>query len=102
MLAPLHSAIDKEEHESISSCHYKNTGNSPMIACTPMIDESQGKDKRLITLCFQCCLTRFKQKDNVIKTSAITAVIKSFMNPLSGATTNCHLRGSRDRNGEQR
>jgi len=38
----------------------------------------------------------------MLNTSAITAVIKSFMKPRSGATTNCHLRGSGEGNGEQR
>ena len=38
----------------------------------------------------------------MLNTSAITAVIKSSMKPRSGATTNRHLRGSGERNGEQR
>jgi len=45
---------------------------------------------------------RFKQKDGVLNTSAITAVTKSSMKPQSGATTNRHLSGSGERNGEQR
>jgi len=43
-----------------------------------------------------------KQKDSVLKTSAITAVTKSYMKPQSGATANRHLRGSGERNGKQR
>ena len=38
---------------------------------------------------FQCCLTfieRFKQKDNMISTSAITAFTNSSMKSGSGAT----------------
>ena len=38
----------------------------------------------------------------MLNTSAITAVTKSSMKPRSGATTNRHLRGSGERNGEQR
>ena len=45
---------------------------------------------------------RFKQKDSVLNTSVITAVTKSSMKPQSGATANCHLHGSEERNGEQR
>jgi len=61
---------------------------------------------RAIMLCF-LCLTfcrRFKQKDSVLNTSAITAVTKVSMKPRSGATANHHLRGtlSQERNGEQR
>ena len=41
-------------------------------------------------------------KDSVFNTSTITAVSKSSMKPRSGATTNCHLCGSEERNGEQR
>ena len=45
----------------------------------------------------------FKQKNSMINTSAIIAVIKSSMKPWCGATTNCHsVRGSGERNGEQR
>ena len=59
----------------------------------------------MITFHFQCCITfteRFKQKNSMLNTSAITAVTKSSMKPRSGATTNRHLRGSGERNGEQR
>ena len=35
----------------------------------------------------------------MLNTSAITAVTKSSMKPRSGATTNCHLHGSEERNG---
>ena len=42
------------------------------------------------------------QKDSVLNTSAITAVTKVSMKPRSGATANRHLRGSQERNGEQR
>ena len=38
----------------------------------------------------------------MLNTSAITAVTKSSMKPRSGATTNRHLSGSGERNGEQR
>ena len=38
----------------------------------------------------------------MLNTSAITAVNKSSMKPQSGATTNRHLHGSGERNGEQR
>ena len=38
----------------------------------------------------------------MLNTSAITAVTKSSMKPQSGATSNCHLRGSEERNGEQK
>ena len=38
----------------------------------------------------------------MLNTSAITAVTKSSMKPRSGATTNCHLCSSRERNQEQR
>ena len=63
MLAPLQSIIDKEEHESISSCHYGNMGNSLVIYSVTnilTIDESQCKGKIAITLCFQCCLTFYR------------------------------------------
>jgi len=56
-------------------------------------------------LYFQCCLTfyrAFKQKDSKINTSAFTAVTKSSMKPRSGTTAHRHLRGSGERNGEQR
>ena len=39
---------------------------------------------------------------NVLNTSAITTVTKSSMKPRSSTTTNCHLRSSEERNGEQR
>jgi len=38
----------------------------------------------------------------MLNTSTITAVTKSSTKPRSGATTNHHLRGSGERNGEQR
>ena len=44
----------------------------------------------------------FKQKDSVIKPSAIAAVTKSSMKSWSSATANCHLCCSGKRNGEQR
>jgi len=44
----------------------------------------------------------FKQKDSMINTSTITAVTKSSIKPLSGATTNCPLCDSGERNGEKR
>ena len=75
------------------------------MACAPTIDESQWKGERIITLRFQCCQTfteRFKLKDIMKNTSAITAVTNSSMKPWSGAATNCHLPGSGERNGEQR
>jgi len=59
-------------------------------------------------LYFQCCLTftvateRFKQKDSILKTSAITVVTRSSMKAQSSTTANCHLRGSEERYGEQR
>ena len=37
-----------------------------------------------------------------LNTSAINAINKSSMKPWSGATANCHLRGSGERNGKQR
>jgi len=43
-----------------------------------------------------------KQKDSVLNTSAIAAVIKSSMKPQSCATANRHLHGSEERNGEER
>jgi len=54
---------------------------------------------------FQCCLTfieRFKQKDNMISTSAITAFTNSSMKSGSGATANCYLCSSGEKNGKQR
>ena len=45
---------------------------------------------------------RFKQKDSMLNTSVITTVAKSSIKPLSDATANRHLRGSGERNGEQR
>ena len=53
-------------------------------------------------LCSPTFYRTFKQKDSAINTSAITAVTKSFMKPWSGATANCHLCVSGERNGEQR
>ena len=44
---------------------------------------------------------RFKQKDSMLNTSAITAVTKFSMKPQKGTTANHHLRGSGERNGEQ-
>ena len=44
----------------------------------------------------------FKQKDSVINTSATIEVTKSSIKPQSSTTTNHHLRGSGERNGEQR
>ena len=38
----------------------------------------------------------------MLNTSAITAVTKISMKPRSGTTANHHLRGSQERNGEQR
>ena len=38
----------------------------------------------------------------MLNTSAITAGTKSSMKSQSGATTNCHLRGSGEKNVEQR
>jgi len=38
----------------------------------------------------------------MINTSAITKVARSSMESRSSATTNCHLCGSGERNGEQR
>ena len=38
----------------------------------------------------------------MLNTSAITAVTKVSMKPRSDATTNRYLRGSQERNGEQR
>ena len=38
----------------------------------------------------------------MLNISAITAVTKVSMKPRSGATANHHLRGSQERNGEQR
>ena len=38
----------------------------------------------------------------MLNTSAISAVTKVSMKPQSGATANRHLRGSQERNGEQR
>ena len=45
---------------------------------------------------------RFKQKDGVLNNSVIMAVTKSSMKSQSSTTANCHLRGSGERNGEQR
>ena len=58
----------------------------------------------MVTLRFQSCLTyrMFKQKDSVLNTSAISVVTKSSMKPRSGTTTNHHLHGSGERNGDQR
>ena len=70
--------------KSISYCHYENKGNSLMTACAPTINESQWKDERAITFCFQFCQhfrECFKQKDSVKQTSAITAVSKSYKKP---------------------
>ena len=39
---------------------------------------------------------------SVLNTSANNAVTKVSMKPRSSATTNCHLRGGQERNGEQR
>ena len=44
----------------------------------------------------------FLIKDSVLNTSAITAVTKSSMKPRGSATTNRHIRGSGERNGQQR
>ena len=103
MLALFHSAIDRGEHEKyLFLSLYGNTEN-PLVAARPSIDQSQLKGKRAIMLCFQCCLIEgFKQKDSVLNTSGINAVIKVSMKPRSGATANHHLHGSGERKGEQR
>jgi len=36
--APLHNIIEREEHESISSCHFGDMGNSLVIARASTID----------------------------------------------------------------
>ena len=58
-----------------------------------MTDDPQCKGKGDYAS-FYCCLTfteRFKQKDSVLNTSAITAITKSSIKPGSGATANRHL-----------
>jgi len=87
MFTPLHSVIDREEHEKY------------LILPLWTINE---KTKGWLRFVFQHFTELFKQKDRVINTSAITAVTKSSMKPWSGATANCHLHGSGERNGEQR
>jgi len=50
---PIHSVIDRKEHEKYLHLPlYGNTDYSLMIACAPLIDESQGKGERVITLNF--------------------------------------------------
>jgi len=105
MLAPFHSAIDRGEHEKyLFLSLYGNTENLLVAACTPgSISHSKKVKGRL---CFVFSVVQhfagFKQKNSMLNTSAITAVIKVSMKPRSGATANHHLRGSQERNGEQR
>jgi len=91
--------------KSISSCPYMEIRKIYSWKRTPQ-DQSVTvkRSERAIRLRFQCChfAERFKQKDSMLNTSAITAVTKVSMNPQSSATANRHLRGSEERNREQR
>ena len=82
---PCYTALQTDNSmKSISSCHYGNTGNLLMTACSSTISESQWKGERVITLHFWCCLTFYWTKDSVINTSGIIAVIKFSMKQWSG------------------
>jgi len=106
MLALLHSTIDRGEHEKYLFLPlYGNTENPLVTVCTPKIDytvKRQKGDSTSLSVLSHNLENDFKPKDSVLNTSAITAVTKSSMKPRSGATTNRHLRGSGERNQEQR
>ena len=66
------------------------------------IDMSQWKGERAITLCDLTFYRTLQAKNSMRNTSAIIAVTKSSIKPWRGATTNCHLPNSGERNTEQR
>ena len=92
MLAPLHSVIDRGEHENyLFLSIYGNTENPPVAARTPGSISHSEKAKGRLCFAFsavQHFAEGFKQKDSVLNTSAITAVTKVSMKPRSGATAN--------------
>ena len=93
MLAPLHSVIDREEHEKYLFLPlYENTENSlcPQDQLVTVKGQSPF-DSNVV----QHFTEHFQQKGSVLH------ITKSSMKPRSGTTTNCHLQGSGERNGEQ-
>ena len=106
MLAPLHIAIDRGEHDKylFLSLH-RNTENPLVAARAPGSVSHSKKEKGRLRFVFSVVYhfaEGSKQKDSVLNTFAITAVTKVSMKPRSSATANRHLRGSQERNGEQR
>jgi len=103
MLAPLHSAIDRGEHESISSCYYMKIQNIHSWQCAPpgLISHNERA----------CDYASFSVLSNILQkvlskriTSAINENIKSSLKPWSGTTANhnLHMYSSGERNQEQR
>ena len=105
MLVLLHSTIDREKHESISSWHYMEIRKIHSWQHAPLQSMSHSeKVKDQLHFVFSVVYilqSVLSKKDSVINTFAITAVTKSFMKPWSGAISNCHLRGKGERNGKQ-
>ena len=121
MHASLHSAIDREHEQYLFLPLYGNAENSWQFAPPESISHSERvfwcqlilelsgwlkTSESAITLRFQSCLKFYRmfwtKRDSELNTSAITAVTKSSTKPWSSATTNCHLRGSGERNQVQR
>ena len=106
ILAPLHSFIEREQHEKTLLATIRKYGRSMHDSAHPYNQWATVKRRRgwlrFVFSIVQHCTENLKQKDSVINTSAITAVTKSSMKPQSGTTANHHLRGSGERNKEQR
>jgi len=103
MLAQLYSIIDREKHEKYLFLPLWKHGWFTRDSAYPNNWVTVNRWMGVITLRFQHFTERFKQKDSVINTSAITAVTKSSMKPWRGTTViNHHLHGSGERNWEQR
>jgi len=106
ILAPLHSVIEREEHEKLFSCHYMEIWK---IHAHDSIHS------------FDWCATMTRQKGDYTLFSVLSNILQnvkrivwylkhfckslqllSSMQPWSGATANRHQCGSGERNGEQR
>ena len=107
MLAPLHSAIDRGEHEKylFLPLYIWKYGKSICDSACPQdrlitVNRQKGDYASFSVLSNILATECFKQKDNVLNFSAITAVTKSSIKARSGTTANCHL--CEERYGEQR
>ena len=70
---------------------YGNTENPLLANSARPLGQFKKGERAITVLSIENFTKRFKQKNSVLNTSAITTVTKPSMKPRSGATTNHHL-----------